>query len=162
MAAAYLDGIADAQFKNWSHGRVELSWPRFVIDLCNWFGERTKTYVINGASKTANQVVQEADEVAMEKEDGVHAADAKYETNKVITMGIVAAKNEEKPELIQAILNDKKEKAIVEEEIEVLPEEILVESVPRVYTRNQQVGGWGKPPSDEYGSPLHGDVSGIL
>jgi len=72
----------------------------------------------------------------VEEEDGVHAADAKYETDKVITMGIVVAKNEEKPKLDQTILNDKKEKAIVEEEIEVLSEEIFVESVSGVYSSN--------------------------
>ena len=60
---------------------MELSWPQFVIDVCTRFGERTKTYVINGASKVANQVVQEVDEVAVEEEDGVHVVDAKYETD---------------------------------------------------------------------------------
>ena len=66
MAADDLEGISDAWFQNWSHEKVELSWPRFVIDLCTRFRERTKPYVINGAFKAANQVVQEADEVAMD------------------------------------------------------------------------------------------------
>ena len=51
----------------------------------------------------------------MEEEDGVHAADAKshakYETDDVITMGIVVAKNEEEEE-------DEAEEEIEEEELE--------------------------------------------
>ena len=117
MTAAYLEGVADAWFKNWSHKRVELRWPQFVIDLCTQFREKTKTDVIKGDSKAAHQVVQEADEVAVEEEDGVHVADEKYEANEVLRMGMVATKNKEQSKLNQVIQNDKKEKAIVAEEI---------------------------------------------
>jgi len=53
---------------------------------------------IEEASKVANQVVQEADEAALEKKDSVHAADEKYEVDEVLRIGMVAAKNEEKLE----------------------------------------------------------------
>jgi len=36
-------------------------------------------------------------------EDGVHTTDEKYEADKVLRIGMVAAKNKEKPELDQAI-----------------------------------------------------------
>ena len=55
---------------------------------------------IEGTSKASNQVVQETDEVAVEEEDGVHAADEKYD--EVLRMGMVVAKNEEQFELNQA------------------------------------------------------------
>ena len=83
--------------------------------------------------------MQEADEVAMEEEDGVHVIDEKYEADEVLRMGMVAAMNEERPELDQAIQDDKKGKVIVEEDIEVPLVEKSTESEPLVYTSNQEV-----------------------
>lgn len=51
MVAAHLDGVADAWFQNWSQGRVEWSWPKFVNDPCNRFGKKTRTDVIKGFNK---------------------------------------------------------------------------------------------------------------
>lgn len=34
MAASYLDDVANAWFQHWSHGRMDLSWPEFVSQLC--------------------------------------------------------------------------------------------------------------------------------
>ena len=75
--------------------------------------------------------MQEADEVAVEEEDGVQAADKKYEANEVLRMGMVIAKNEEKPELDQVIQNDKKG-MVIAEDIEVPLKEKVAESEPFV------------------------------
>jgi len=83
---------------------------------------------------------QEAEEAALEdedsNEDSVHEADDRYEADAVLRIGMVVARNEEKPELDQTIQDDKKGLAIAEEVIEVLLEEKFVENEPLVYTCN--------------------------
>ena len=51
MAATYLDDVADFWFQNWSREREEWSWPEFVNDICNRFGEKTRTNVIEEFNK---------------------------------------------------------------------------------------------------------------
>lgn len=98
---------------------------------------------IDGTSKATNQVVQEADEVALEEEDcdeySFHAADERYEANEVLRIGMEVARNEEKLELDQAIQDDKKGLVIAKKVIEVPLEEKSPESEPLVYTSNQEV-----------------------
>lgn len=58
---------------------------------------------IEGASKVANQVAQEADEATLEKKDSVHASDEKYKVDEVLRFGLVVARSEERHEMEQVI-----------------------------------------------------------
>ena len=85
----------------------------------------------------------EVDVLALEGKDcngdSVLAADEEYEADKVLSIGMVAAKNEDKPELDRAIQAAKEVLVIAEETIEVPLKEKSTESGLLVCTSNQEV-----------------------
>lgn len=66
-AAAYLDDVVDAWFQNWCRGKVEWSWAEFVNSLCNQFGEKTRTDVIEEFNKLRQQGIVEEYQVRFEE-----------------------------------------------------------------------------------------------
>jgi len=85
----------------------------------------------------------EVDVLALEGKDcngdSVLAADEEYEADKVLSIGMVAAKNEDKLELDRAIQAAKEVMVIAEETIEVPLKEKSTESGLLVCTSNQEV-----------------------
>ena len=56
MAVAYLNDMADSWYQGWLRTRrFEVSWAEFAKDLCECFGERSMTDVIEEFNKLRHE-----------------------------------------------------------------------------------------------------------